>query len=109
MIIRGHRAAVPCSRSDPSGATWRYSVCRVMPSSLQRGAISVSGLPIAAWARRSFAGVILNGAPPLRPRARAAAMPAFVCSTDSPDLGGGLLPRDGLWAGVPGPRPLPFR
>ncbi len=41
----------------------------------------VSSLPMAAWARRNLAAVILNGAPPLRPRARAAAMPAFVRST----------------------------
>ncbi len=51
-----------------------------MPSSRQSGAILVSGLPMAAWASRNLAAVILNGAPPLRPRARAAAMPAFVRS-----------------------------
>jgi len=40
----------------------------------------VSGFPIAAWARRSLAGVILGLRPPLRPRARADASPARVRS-----------------------------
>ena len=35
---------------------------------------------MAACASRNFAAVILNGAPPLRPRARAAAIPARVRS-----------------------------
>jgi hypothetical protein len=38
----------------------------------------VSGLPIEAIASRTFAGVIVNGRPPVRPRERAEAMPAIV-------------------------------
>jgi len=41
----------------------------------------VPGWPMAAWARRNLAGIILNGRPPLRPRARAEANPARVRST----------------------------
>jgi len=40
----------------------------------------VLGLPIAAIASRTLATVILKGAPPLRPRARAEARPALVRS-----------------------------
>ena len=50
------------------------------PSSLHKAATLVSGWPIEALARRTFAGVILNGRPPLRPRARANSRPAFVRS-----------------------------
>ena len=42
----------------------------------------VSDWPIEAVARRSLAGVILNGRPPLRPRARAEASPAVVAFGD---------------------------
>ena len=51
-----------------------------MPSSVHNARTCVSGWPIAAIANRSFAGVILKGAPPVRPRARAAARPARVRS-----------------------------
>jgi len=37
-------------------------------------------LPIEAIASRTFAGVIVNGRPPARPRARAEARPAIVRS-----------------------------
>jgi hypothetical protein len=49
----------PSGRSSPVGETCRYSVCRVMPSSVQRSLTFVSGLPMDAMASRSFAGVIL--------------------------------------------------
>jgi len=45
-----------------------------------KGATLVSGLPMDAIAKRNLAGVILNGRPPLRPRARADANPATVRS-----------------------------
>ena len=51
-----------------------------MPSSLHSSFILVSGFPTAAIAKRSLAVVILNGRPPLRPRARAEANPATVRS-----------------------------
>src|SRR4051794_34498328 len=53
-----------------------------MPNSWHSAPILVSGLPMAAIARRSLAAVILYGLPPFRPRARADAMPAFVRSID---------------------------
>src|SRR5208282_2644165 len=49
----------PSGRRAPSGATCRYSVWRVTPSSAQRSRIIVSGLPIDARAKRSLAVVIL--------------------------------------------------
>ena len=51
-----------------------------MPSSLQSSLTFVLGLPIEAIASRTFAGVIVNGRPPVRPRARAEARPAIVRS-----------------------------
>lgn len=54
-----------------------------MPSSRHSSFTFVSGLPMAAMARRSFAAVILNFRPPVRPRARAAAKPARVRSAIS--------------------------
>jgi hypothetical protein len=51
-----------------------------MPSSVQSSPTLVSGLPMDAIARRSFAGVILYGRPPVHPRARAEARPARVRS-----------------------------
>ena len=51
-----------------------------MPSSRHRSPTFVSGLPIAAKASRSLAGVILGLRPPFRPRARAEASPARVRS-----------------------------
>ena len=51
-----------------------------MPSSLQSSLTLVSDLPIKAIASRIFAGVIVNGRPPVRPRARAEARPAIVRS-----------------------------
>ena len=51
------------------GETCRKSAC-------QRSSTLVSGWPMAALAKRSLAAVILNGRPPLRPRARAEANPA---------------------------------
>ena len=53
------------------GTLPQLSVWRVIPSSAQRSPTFVSGCPIEAAARRSLGGVILNGRPPLRPRARA--------------------------------------
>lgn len=50
------------------------------PSSLHRSLMLVSGCPMDAAARRTLAGVILNGRPPVRPRARAEANPATVRS-----------------------------
>src|SRR5450631_3744831 len=44
-----------------------------MPSSLQSSPTLVTALPIEAVASRTFAGVIVNGLPPVRPRARAQA------------------------------------
>ena len=49
----------PSSRTVPSGATYRYRVCRVGPSSLHSSPTTVSGFPIAAMASRSLAAVIL--------------------------------------------------
>ena len=54
-----------------------------MPNSRQSLPTTVSGFPIAAIARRNFAGVILKGAPPFRPLALAAAKPALVRSAIS--------------------------
>jgi hypothetical protein len=48
-----------------------------MPSSSQSRATFVSGLPIAAEAKRIFAGVIFGLRPPFRPRARAEARPTL--------------------------------
>jgi Helix-turn-helix domain of resolvase len=50
------------------------------PSSRHRSATLVFGWPIAAMASRTLARVILKGAPPFRPRARADASPALVRS-----------------------------
>ena len=36
------RSFAPSGRSSPVGETWRYSVCRVIPSSLQRAPTLVS-------------------------------------------------------------------
>jgi hypothetical protein len=47
---------------------------------VHRSATFVSFCPMAAIARRTFAAVILKGAPPFRPRARADASPALVRS-----------------------------
>src|SRR5918998_1407442 len=54
-----------------------------MPSSAHSSPTPVSRRPMAAWASRSLAGVILYGRPPWRPRARAEASPALVRSTIS--------------------------
>src|ERR1700679_3412821 len=51
-----------------------------MPSSAHKSATFVSFCPMAAMAKRTFAAVILKGAPPFRPRARAEASPALVRS-----------------------------
>lgn len=71
---------MPSGRSSPVGEIWRYNVCLVIPSSWHRLDTVVSDWPIAAMAKRSLALVILNGRPPLRPRARAEANPAMVRS-----------------------------
>lgn len=55
----------------------------ITPNSRQSFPTIVSGFPIATIARRNFAVVILKGAPPFRPLARAAAIPALVRSTIS--------------------------
>jgi hypothetical protein len=52
----------------------------VIPSSRHRSPTLVLGCPIAAVASRTLAAVILKGAPPLRPRARADAKPPLVRS-----------------------------
>ena len=52
----------------------------MIPSSLQRLPTLVSGFPMDAWARRTFAGVMVKGRPPVRPRARAAAKRGMVRS-----------------------------
>src|SRR5512135_2674437 len=80
---RAAKSFWPSGRNAPLGSTWRYSVWRVTPSSTHSAPILVSGLPMAAIARRSFAGVILYGRPPCRPRARAEARPARVRSAIS--------------------------
>ena len=49
---------------------------------------------MATWASRNLAVVILNGAPPLRPRARAAAMPAWGAFDDQRTLKLGQRPED---------------
>ncbi len=51
-----------------------------MPSSWHRSLTTVAGLPIAALAMCTFAGVIVWRRPPTRPRALAAARPALVRS-----------------------------
>lgn len=106
---RAHRASSvsPSGLISPLDVTCRYSVCRGTPGS----ATSVSGLPNAAWVRRSLAGVILNGRPSCRPQARVDSRPARVRSTissclnsarpvkkreDQPAVGGGGVYRRAL-------------
>ena len=58
----------------------RYRVILLIPSSSQSWLTVVSGLPIAACAKRSLAGVMTERLPPKRPLARAASKPAVVRS-----------------------------
>jgi hypothetical protein len=103
--ISGRRDCADCS--SPAGDTCRYRVCRVIPSSWQSSLTFVSGLPIDAMASRTFAGVILKGRPPFRPRARADARLARVRSEASPRGAGSGHPdprgahRDGGLRAVP--------
>jgi len=93
----------PSGRSSPIGDTCRYKVCRVTPSSSQSALTLVCGLPMDAIARRSLAGVILNGRPPLRPRARAEAKPATVrseISSRSNSANEAKIPRTSLPAAL---------
>jgi hypothetical protein len=63
----------------------------------------VSGLPIEATASRTFAGVIVNGRPPVRPRARAEARPATVrseISSRSNSAKAAKMPKTSLPAAV---------
>jgi len=75
------KSFAPSGRGFLEGETRRYSDCRVTPSSVQ-GESTHLGFPQprAAMARRSLAGVTLNGRPPVLPRARAADSPATVRS-----------------------------
>jgi len=60
LVTGDHYVAVsPSGRSLPVGETWRYSVWRVIPSSLHSSATLVSLFAMAALARASLAGVIL--------------------------------------------------
>src|SRR5262245_48257015 len=63
----------------------------------------ISGLPIAAIAKRNLAGVIFGLRPPLRPRARAEASPARVRSemrSRSNSASETKMPKTSLPAGV---------
>ena len=74
-----------------------------MPSSWHKAPTLVSGLPIAAIASRSLAGVILGRRPPLRTRARAEANPARVRSdirSRSNSASDAKMPKTNLPAGV---------
>jgi hypothetical protein len=93
----------PSGRSIPSGPTCLYKVWRVTPSSAQRSPTLVSGLPMAAIAKRSFAGVMVYGRPPIRPRARAEARPARVrsaISSRSNSASAAKIPKTSFPAGV---------
>ena len=75
----------------------------MIPSSVQRSPTLVSGWPMEAVARRSLAGVILKGRPPLRPRARAEARPAMVrseMSSRSNSARAAKIPKTGFPAAV---------
>jgi len=74
-----------------------------MPSSSQSRATFVSGLPMAAAARRTFAAVIFGLRPPFRPRARADASPARVRSeirSRSNSASDAKIPKTSLPEGV---------
>ena len=97
------RRGIASARGSPTGETCRYSVDRVMPNSRHRAPTFVSGLPIAAIASRSLAGVIFGLRPPLRPRARAEASPARVRSeirSRSNSASDAKMPKTSLPAGV---------
>lgn len=64
----------------PVAVWWMTRAGTGLPSSAHRAGTLVSAWPIDARARRKFAGVILNGAPPSQPCSRADARPAFVRS-----------------------------
>ncbi len=74
-----------------------------MPSSAHKDPTFVSGLPMAAMASRSLAGVIFGLRPPLRPLARAEARPARVRSeikSRSNSAREAKMPKISLPAGV---------
>ncbi len=64
----------------PVAVWWMTRAGTGLPNSAHRAGTLVSAWPIDARARRKFAGVILNGAPPSQPCSRADARPAFVPS-----------------------------
>lgn len=72
----------------PDGETWRYSVIRVTPSSLQRSPTIVSFCPIAAMAKRTLASVILNERRPIL-TLKSAALYVFVSRKAQRQRGGG--------------------